>query len=271
MTKVLALATCFNRKEKTLKAVNSLINGNKMIDFHFIICDDNSSDGTKEELDKISNVETVNGTGSLYWCGGMRRAIDVALNRKEEYDYCLFFNDDVDFFDNSIEKLVNKEKSIVWVGPTCNNNSELTYGGVIKTSTIRPKYKTVISDNSSGTKCDTFNGNCVLIPWNVFKEIGNMDKVYTHQFGDFDYGFSITKKGYEIRVSNEYIGICNVNSNKGTFSDTSLSIKERLSLKKTFTKGLPTNEWFHFLNKNYNIFTAIVYSISPYIKILLKK
>ena len=43
-TKVLALMTCYNRKEKTKKAITSLIAGNRNVEFEFIIVDDNISD-----------------------------------------------------------------------------------------------------------------------------------------------------------------------------------------------------------------------------------
>ena len=34
MKKVLGLMTCYNRKEKTVRALNNLIQGNPEIDFH---------------------------------------------------------------------------------------------------------------------------------------------------------------------------------------------------------------------------------------------
>ena len=271
MIKILALATCFNRKEKTIKAINSLVNGNRSIEFSFIICDDKSTDGTKELLEKYENVKVVNGTGKLFWCGGMRRTIEYALHEERKYDYCLFFNDDVDFFDGTIERIVNKAKDVVWVFPTCDINNNLTYGGVIKTSNFWPKYKTLMGNNVNGTDCDTFNGNCVLIPWDIFIEVGNMDSVYTHQFGDYDYGFMIKKHNYKIKVANEFVGICNTNGDSNTFNDKTLSIKQRLKLKKLPNKGLPAYEWFHYLYKNYNILTAIIYSITPYIKIIARR
>lgn len=259
--KILALATCFNRKNKTIKAINSLMNGNKSINFDFIICDDNSSDGTCEELLKYKNVEVIKGTGSLYWAGGMRKAIELAL-KKDNYDYCMLFNDDVDFFEQSIEKL-SFDNNTVLIGATCDDDGNLTYGGVIKKSKLRPKFEKV-----KGQYCDTFNANCVLIPWNIFIKMGNFDEVYTHQFADFDYGFKLVKNDYKLYATDEYVGCCNVNSNKGTYFDNSLSIKERLLLKNNPKKGLPTKEWFHFLNKNYSLFIAIVYFVVSYIKLL---
>lgn len=264
MTKILALATCYNRKEKTINAINSLVNGNKSIDFSFIICDDNSSDGTYDELQKIKNVDIVKGTGDLYWAGGMRKAIAKALEIKDLYDYCLLFNDDVDFYEHSIEGIINNNHEVT-VGPTCNKNNELSYGGIVKTSNMRPKYKTVI-----GQECDTFNANCVLIPWDIFVKNGNFDKKYVHILADYDYGFKLKNNGIRIVVADKFVGECENNSLKSTWNDKTLSKIERIKNKES-AKGLLFGQWFHYLNKNYNFITATIYSITPYIHILFNK
>ena len=270
MTKILAIATCYNRKKKTITSINSLVNGNEKAVFDFVICDDNSTDGTSRALSAFDNVQIINGTGNLFWCGGMRKAIGFVLNQNKDYDYCLLFNDDVEFYPGVIDYLIEKDENIVWVGPTEDNEGNLSYGGIIRMSSIRPKYQTIKAVDENGIVCDTFNANCVLIPWKILIAVGNMDPVYTHSMGDFDYGFNIVKKGYKIKVSDCYVGICNNNRTKNTWEDKTLSIKKRIDLKEN-DKGLPFRQWFHYLNKNYNFITAVIYSITPYIKILLKK
>ena len=59
MIRILGLMTCFNRKEKTLKALNNLILGNPEIRFSFLIVDDGSTDGTKQELEKFPEVQLI--------------------------------------------------------------------------------------------------------------------------------------------------------------------------------------------------------------------
>lgn len=267
--KILGLATCFNRKEKTVLALRSLIEKNHNINFDFIIVDDYSTDGTQAELEKYKNVEVITGNGHLYYCGGMRLAIQRAKTKKY-YDYCLLFNDDVTFAENSIDYMVELCKDNILVGPTCDANNELSYGGIVKTSKIRPTFKIVKSHFEKYTECDTFNANCVLIPFDIFLNLKNIDPIYTHSLGDFDYGFSARKKGIKIYVLDKYVGICEDNPQNGSWRDETLSRRIRLK-KKENAKGLPAKEWFHYLKKNYNLATAIVYSIIPYIRILLKK
>ena len=275
MIKILALATCYNRKEKTLKAINNLISGNPGIKFGFIIADDNSTDGTGQALSKIPEAKVVFGDGNSYYTGGMRIAMAEALERlknAQKPDYIMLFNDDVDFYDGAIEKLIHiGREGMVLVGPTCEEDgTTLSYGGIKRKSNFRPKFNKVKADGEAFFEVDTFNANCVLIPTDLFIKTGNMDKVYNHSLGDFDYGYMLRRNGGRIYVSDEYVGICPFNSDEGTWNDTKLSRRERIK-KKESIKGVPFGEFFHYLLKNYNILTAIIYSFSPYIRILIGK
>lgn len=272
MTRVLGLATCFNRKEKTVNALKSLMQKNENIDFSFIIVDDNSSDGTKEALEAMPEVRVISGDGNLYYSGGMRIAIKEAKKQNGKFDYCLLFNDDVEFVEAAVEDLCQKDRAVIWVGPTCEKDGSLSYGGVVKTSKWRPKTEIIMADDSKGRCCDTFNANCVLIPWDIFMDLKNIDGKYTHSIGDFDYGFEAKKRGHIIKVSDKYVGVCPdnpVNSNNN-WRNVELSRKRRFQLKES-SKGLPFAEYFYYLNKQYNILTALIYSLIPYVRILLKK
>lgn len=271
MKNIAVVLTCFNRKDKTVRCLDSLVNENLGILFDFFVVDDNSTDGTVESLKELFyNVTIIKGNGNLFWNGGMYKGVEYILANEKEYDYCLLVNDDVEFYSKSIEKLIeNQENKGVIVGATCDKDNELTYGAIklIRKNSI--KYKTVHPDDDC-LKCDTFNANCVLIPYNILKEVGNLDPYYTHSMGDFDYGFMIRNSGYNIFSSSEYVGICERNNMKNTWQDSSLTIYERIR-KKESIKGLPFKQWFYYLNKNYGIVKACICSLTPYIKILIKR
>lgn len=269
-TSVLGIATCFNRREKTLTSLRRLMEGNPSIRFDFIITDDGSTDGTAQALAEMENVTLLTGSGSLYYSGGMRLAIDCAQKTGKTYDYCLLFNDDVAFYDGAIEYLAEKDRNAVWVGPTCDEAGTLSYGGIVKASRWRPAVRRVMAATSEGLECDTFNANCVLIPWEIFLAAPNIQPVYTHAMGDFDFGFQLKRGGVRLRVSDRFVGLCSNNSDQGTWADPALPRGERLRRKET-PKGLPRREWYFYLRDNYNPFTAVLYSIIPYIRILIKK
>ena len=127
-TRILGLMTCFNRKEKTITSINNLISENPNIEFEFVVVDDNSTDGTKAALEKMRGVVVLNGTGQLFYSGGMRMAMQYALNTTEVYDYCLLFNDDVEFYSQTIEKMLTIGSSgrEILVGPTCDTEGKLS-------------------------------------------------------------------------------------------------------------------------------------------------
>ena len=97
-----------------------------------MVVDDNS-DGTKDALEKINEIVVLNGKWKLFYSGGKRMAMQYALNTTRDYDYCLFFNDNMEFYSQTIEKMLSTENinRIILVGPTCDTEGKLTYGGVI--------------------------------------------------------------------------------------------------------------------------------------------
>lgn len=269
--KIIGIFTCYNRKKKTLSCLKSIVEGNPELSFRFLAVDDGSTDGTEEELKRLNDVDLIRGTGSLYYSGGMRKGITEAKEKYHNFDYCLLFNDDVDFFPGTIERMVKihtSEKQIL-VGATCSRMGKLSYGGVRKVSSWRPKFQIVYSEKQL-MECDTFNANCVLIPYITFLNIPNIDSVYTHSMGDFDYGLTAKQQGCMIKTTNFFVGTCDENSADNTWLDSSLPRKIRWKLKES-PKGLPMGEWFHFVRKHFGIFSACYSNISPFIKILLKR
>ncbi|MCI8344423.1 MAG: glycosyltransferase family 2 protein [Clostridia bacterium] len=269
-TKVIVLFTCYNRKKETMNAIKKISDNN--IDVEFLIVDDKSTDGTVEEINKLENIkkEIIISDGNLYYTRGMRLGMQYLLKQNKKYDYILIINDDVDFFDGFLNKMISysEKKEGVLIGATIDENNKLSYGGIKYKNKYRARL-TRVGPEYQG-KCDTFNANCVLIPYNYFVKTGPMDKHYTHSIGDYDYGFKLRKNNFELYMFNEYVGICNRNSVTNTWQDTNLRIFKRIK-KKEEVKGLPLKENFYYYYTNFNIFVAIKCSIVPYIQILMKK
>lgn len=270
--KVAVLLTCFNRMEKTESCIRSLSRGNTDIQVCFIVVDDSSNDGTAEMLRELCMEFdiTVHTGENLYYSGGMRMAMEKLKIRDKKVDYVMLVNDDVDFYDGIITKLIQvsqQKNDAVIVGATCGSTGNYTYGAIKYMKGL--VYRNVGPDEVD-LACDTFNANCVLIPWRAFKEAEVMDTAYTHSLGDFDYGFSLKKAGWKIYSSDCYVGVCDRNASYGTWTDASLSWKERLKRKEQ-PKGLPFKSWFHYINKNFGFGMAVWHSLTPYIKILINK
>ena len=271
--KIVVVLTCFNRKDKTQKCIQTLVKGNPKVNFSFVVVDDNSNDGTVEILSAMKryyDIHIIEGEGNLFYSGGMRVAMNFVINNISDYDYLLMVNDDVEFFDSSIENIVKKARdnsNSIIVGATKNEDGSLSYGAIKYYSKKSVRYRKVGIEESN-LKCDTFNANCVLIPYKVFKECGSIDSNYIHSLGDFDYGLSLRNKGCNIYTSNEYVGVCNNNPSKNTWVDNKLTRLQRLR-KKEEVKGAPLKPWIYFLRKNFGIKAVIRFGFTPYIRILL--
>lgn len=272
--KIIALFTCFNRKEITKRAIHQLLKEEtKNIELTILIVDDNSTDGTKEMVQKLDNDKIIllETNGDCYYTGGMIKGMKYILRNNLKADYLMILNDDVDFKKGFIKKMIDFQslkKNSVIVGPTSNDEGNLTYGGIRYLNNRSAEYEYIGPDDTN--KCDTFNANCVLIPFDCFFKIGPMDDKFIHGFGDFDYGFSCKKKNYNIYVLNEFVGKCNRNIIGKSWTDNSLSRKERIRLLN-HPKANPTKQTFYYFNKNFNFYLALKCAYVPYIKILLKK
>lgn len=263
--KILAIFTCYNRRELTRRGIETLAENND-VQFDFCIVDDNSTDGTKEMLRELPfSIDIVEGDGSLFWNGGMHKAIEHVKAAHPNYEYYMLMNDDTKFFKGIFDKMLPSLKpDEVKVGAICGEHGELSYGGIKYVRGIRYKK---MGPEAADVCFDTFNANCAVIPHDIFMQVG-IDPFYKHSIGDFDYGLQIKKLGYDIRIYPEYVGECNDNTLVKTWQDETLPRLERLKLKESI-KGLPFADWFHFLHKNFGLGTAIVRSVTPYIRILL--
>ena len=270
MTTVLALFTCFNRKEKTRQAIETLVSGNPAVQFSFLVVDDGSTDGTDRMLETGNfgaDIRVLKGDGSLFYSRGMGLGMASLLESQRQYDYLLMMNDDVAFFPECIQSMVEQSKAkgnAVIVGATRDSAGNLSYSGIVYEKGIHYRFQMP----GEKTPADTMNANCVLIPYDLFRKTGGMDPHYHHSLGDFDYGFALGRAGGRLYVSEDYVGLCADNPPTGTWHDKSLSRGERLR-KKEQVKGDPVGPWFYYLKKHFGLFTAVKSSLTPYLRILL--
>lgn len=280
--KVCVMLTCFNRKDKTLNCIKSLISGNKC-QVDFIVVDDGSTDGTGAALEDMakelyerdsehSSIEVITTPGGLFYSGGMRRAMEAAKARYgsdvgNAPDFFILANDDVEFDGGVLDGLTDAPAGTVIVGAMRDDSGKCSYGGIKYYSGIHYRQ---IGPDAADRGCDTFNANFVAVPKEIFKAVPIIDPVYVHSLGDFDYGLQIKKAGYRIEVTDHFVGTCNNNPSTGTWNDRNLSRIERIKRKES-VKGAPAKQWFHFLKKNFGIGYACAYSVTPYLRILLGK
>lgn len=246
-----ALLTCHNRKSMTLACLKALFNqelpNEVTIDAYLV--DDGSTDGTAEAVaQSYPQVKILQGDGSLFWNGGTHLAFAEAS--KYDYDFYLWLNNDTFLDPNALSNLLEtynylrdqSEHRAIITGSTCDSKTKaLTYGGVVRRSRWRPLKFDLVEPGEQAKRCDTMNGNCVLIPRSVVQIVGNLEPAFTHYAGDWDYGLRARRQGCTVWIAPGYVGTCSQNYQPGSEADSPIDIGEGLK-KLSQPKGLPVRE-----------------------------
>ena len=296
MKKIAIIMTVRNRKNVTKKGIESIITANKnKYDLYFYITDDGSTDGTYKMLEEIKEKNKkytfiiTKADGNQYWVGGMRISYEKAL-KNDNIDYYLWVNDDVEFFENFFDVIMedykvlhNQYEKVLIVGAVKDKDTgETTYSAYnINSKKIYKYYKNRMIPMKKAQECNVISGNCVLIDKIVAKQLGNIDDKFIHMFADSMYGLKLIDLGGKCFLASDYVGYCSSNSKKNTWQDESLSPIKRIQLKHDkkfhvpriyiiYLKRVFGKKWFAFFIYQYvKIFvTSFNYRIK---KILNKK
>lgn len=252
--KIAVLLTTFNRKQKTLDCLKALqtldLPVGTELDIH--LTDDASADGTAQGVNKyFPSVQVYNGTGQLYWAGGMRYTWKKALETKP--DYYLLLNDDTLLFKNALSVLLNLslqiKKPSIFIGSTVDESTGKTsYGGSKLTSKTFWK-SSKIEASSALSQCDFANANIMLVPNAIVEQIGILSEGYTHSLADYDYTLKAKKAGFDVIVAPGFLGSC-VDDHGNNWKSENTSLKERIQYLKS-PKGLAYNEYLKFIKDHF--------------------
>lgn len=255
MFSIAILLTCHNRKNKTIQCLNAL-HRQKGLEVHYAIevflVDDGSTDGTAEAISlQFPKVKIIKGDGNFYWNRGMYLAWETATKSKD-FDYYLWLNDDTFLNGDALEIMFEKTyTNAIVCGSTRSFVDEMiTYGGFKKNP------DRLITPDGTFQECDYCNGNFVLIPRAVFHIVGNLDSVFHHAVGDFDYSLRAKKLGVTLLVAPSFIGFCESHTEVPKWLSPSLSIRDRLKSLYSASSGCYPPQFFIFDNRHNGFFVA---------------
>lgn len=269
--KIAILITCYNRVDKTKKCLEQCFKSvlsikNYIHDFYLL--DDDSPDKTGEIIKRLyPEINVSYGNGNFYWSKGTRKVWDIA-SKKNDYDYYIWLNDDVilrqNAFSIAYQDLSENPQSILVGTFKAKNKSKeiITYGG-------RNKKFELVTPNGKPQKCIFINGNFVIVPRVVFKKIGLINKFFTHNYGDTDYGLRALKNGFKIFISSSVLGICDKNKIE-TWKDPKASFSSRI---KSFvlSKNFRILEVVYFQYCHFGILKLIKHLFGVFITIISPK
>lgn len=269
MNKIAVLITCYNRKEKTLYCLNQLsayINQNFENCLEIYLVDDGSTDGTSLAIrNNFPFVKLIQGSGKLFWAGGMRLAWETAT-KFLKYDYYLLLNDDTILFSNTIEILLSANKRNkaailtdgITIGTTIDEETgKVSYGGSLLNNKFSPKSKKVFKENVDMI-CDLGNANIMLVPKEVVNKIGILSTHYTHGLADFDYTLRAKKVGFWVMVAPSICGYCK-NDHGKRWKSAVFSLQERIKFLHN-PKGLAYRQYMFLLKSHFPYYLPIAFT-----------
>lgn len=275
--RIAAILTCYNRRENTLICLKALYSSDMPPDWELTVylTNDGSTDGTSEIVRELfPEVVVTQSDGNAYWNGGMHLSFEKAL--RNNHDRFLWINDDTHLFKHTLLRLEQTlqmktagsgEHAIV-VGTIQNREmTHATYGGVIFPSWWKRTTPQLVYSETEAVTCETINGNCVWIPMSVASATGNLDPIFVHGLGDFDYGFRARKAGMALWVAPGFAGTCDRNGVEGTFLDNRLSLRKRLRIVFG-PKGRPPYAWAVFTRRHCGP-AWILYWFFPYTRVIV--
>ena len=267
---IAALLTCHNRRQMTLDCLKALYDASLPSGYSLsvFLVDDGSTDGTGEAVKThFPQVNIIKGNGNLFWNQGMRLAWETAV-KSQSFNFYLWLNDDtlldkhaiIELLDCNSEAIKKDNKSAVITGAcrVSNDKNEFSYGGRTKSCPIIPNGKLQL--------CKYINGNAVLIPREVYKELGNLSPDYTHAIGDFDYGMRALKAGFNCYTTKTFVATCPLNEGILAMFNPQIPLIKRFKLLHS-PKGWNIKDDNKFRKKFWG-WKWIIFALKTYLKTL---
>jgi len=272
--RILTMAVCHNRREKTLRALDDLHRqvlpaGTRVA---HVLVDDASGDGTAEAVaGSFPDVEIFQGSGSLYWAGGMRYGWDRIRDR--EFDYLFVYNDDVHLYEDALGRLM--ACFVAHAGPDSRigiavgsfsdpSGFVTTYGGQVREKRWHPLRFRRVDPRDQAFEVDTLNMNGALISSALLCSQGFLSDYFVHSGADFDYGSRVRNAGWKILAAPGYVGWCERNRPAAVQGG---SVAQRLR-RRHDDKRVPIRVHFHNCRAHCG-WAWPFFFLSPYLKILI--
>lgn len=210
------IIACHNRRELTVRCIEK---AKAAADYagakaSFTVFDDGSTDGSADAIARLPvSARILTGDGSAYWARSMAFAETSVLGDASvpENGLIVWLNDDVELDVRAFAALaetVERAPGSVVVGAMRDPLSgETTYSGMRKTG-FHPLKFDLVPATGCMQSVDTFNGNLVLVPVGVARQLCGIDGGFSHALADIDYGLRCGRLGTPVILAPATYGTC---------------------------------------------------------------
>lgn len=196
----------FNRRPLTARCLESLFR-QEYKNFQIVVCDDGSTDDTREYLSThFPAVTILDGDGDLWWTGATNLCINHVLNHCSDDDAVITLNNDLEVDADYLSRLADAARrhpnTLIGSASYDIASGELVDPGhrhswiTSKSRRLDPQHDCLTGDDSVA-EVTHLPGRGTLIPVKVLQHIGLFDfKRLPHYGADYDLSFRARRFGY---------------------------------------------------------------------------
>ena len=133
--KIYILLPVHNRRETTSRFISSL-NAQSYRNFHLVLIDDGSTDGTAEMVrESVEPLTVIRGGGNWWWAGSLQQGYSWLVSQNlQSSDLVLMINDDTefepDFLQNAVHLMQDRDRTMLLAWCYCRETGRLIDAGV---------------------------------------------------------------------------------------------------------------------------------------------
>lgn len=176
--------------------------------YEIIIIDNQSTDGTREFLQKTKNVKTISNDDNLGFSKACNQGAEAAEN-----EFILFLNNDIKVVEGWLEpllKIMVDDPDVAVVGSKLlYPDGKIQHAGVITVDdmvTNRPldpwhiyyRLDGTFAEANKAREYSAVTGACLLTRKSIFQKLGGFDPAFWNGYEDVDYCYKIRAAGFKI-------------------------------------------------------------------------
>ncbi len=252
---IVAVLAVHGRRDATLAGLAALFAQDLPdgIRLDAVMVDDASPDDTVAAVSaRYRGLHILRTDGTSWWAGAMAHGLAAAADGPG--DFHLWLNDDVALDPDALARLLavhDASPGAIVVGTTRNPaDGRHSYGGQRRTAR-HPFQLGPVTATGTAQPCDTFQGNIVLVPATITRQLGGIDPVFIGVQGmaDTDFGLRATAAGIPVLAAPGSHGACAPNLRPAPWTDRRLAFGARLATLLG-PRGYPWPAWPRFVRRH---------------------
>ncbi len=203
MTRVLILLPVHNRCEITKHFIDSLLS-QTYENYHLILIDDGSTDGTAEMVGAkvpVDKLTIIKGSGNWWWAGSLQQGINwLRQHDVKSSDVILMINDDVTFEKEFLEqgvRFIERHQGTLLLARYHDVKTNRIVESGVKADWSCMSFQ----EATSPEEINCFSTRGLFLSFGALSKLGNFHPFLLPHYGsDYEYTMRAPKKGLEMRT-----------------------------------------------------------------------